>query len=253
MADQPYDGTAHLYDPFITKGIPYDDLAGLITAQIKTWLPQAERVLDVACGTGNLTLPLAKQGYQLTGLDLSSQMLAIARTKTLEAGLTIDYLQQDMTQPYGVGDFDVVTCFFGGINHLLSVEALQACFQQIYAALKPGGLFIFEQFSPAKMRSIFSTSKAEDFGPFFLYAQDSCDAKGHIIHNMLYFIRDADGRYTRIDELHEYFIFSFETVKATLTEIGFELKDEEELYKAIPTAWMFKDVFLFVAQRPLTT
>jgi SAM-dependent methyltransferase len=101
---------------------------------------QAVTLLDLACGTGGITAPLAS-AYDVSGLDISPGMLAIARKKV--PSMTELYLA-DMTSFRLDARFDVIVCAYQGINHLLSPAAWQSAFDRAYEHLNQGGLFLFD-------------------------------------------------------------------------------------------------------------
>jgi SAM-dependent methyltransferase len=101
---------------------------------------QAATLLDLACGTGSITAPLAG-AYQVSGLDISPGMLAVAREKL--PGQTPLYLA-DMTSFRLDARFDVIVCAYQGINHLLRLNAWQSSFDRACEHLSPGGLFVFD-------------------------------------------------------------------------------------------------------------
>jgi SAM-dependent methyltransferase len=100
----------------------------------------AVTLLDLACGTGGMTALLA-DAYQVSGLDISPGMLAVARDKL--PSRTPLYLA-DMTG-FSLGvRFDVITCSYQGINHLLSLRAWKSTFDSAYEHLNSGGLLVFD-------------------------------------------------------------------------------------------------------------
>ena len=100
-----------------------------------------KRVLDLACGTGILTLELARRGYTLTGLDLHEEMLSVARRKAEGEGLSIEFLQGNALKIEFEEEFDAVTMFFSSIMYF-DDSAIQQLFNSVNRALKPGGVFI---------------------------------------------------------------------------------------------------------------
>ncbi len=105
---------------------------------------QVEKILDLACGTGGPTLELARRGYIVVGVDLSEEMIQIARNKAEKQGLSnnVSFIVQDMTKIDYREEFDAVTLFFTSINYVLSDDDIQELFKRVYRALKPGGVFI---------------------------------------------------------------------------------------------------------------
>ncbi len=134
----------------------YDDVAAMYHALwANSYLPGAmpalehlffsrlstgARVLDVCCGSGHVTAELVKREYSVTGVDSSKALTEIAR-KDLP---TVDFVVQDVRQLDVEGPFDAAISTFDSLNHILSLEDLHAVFSGVYAALKPGGLFVFD-------------------------------------------------------------------------------------------------------------
>ena len=101
------------------------------------------KILDLACGTGILAAILAENGHHILGIDISPQMIEIARNKS--TGLPDTAFQvQDMTK-FRVDDtFDLITCIFDSINYVLDPSALSSMFYRVYSALNKTGFFLFD-------------------------------------------------------------------------------------------------------------
>ena len=102
---------------------------------------EVRRILDLACGTGIPTLELARRGYQVTGLDLHEEMLAVARRKAKGKGLNIEFIQGNALEIDFDKEFDAVTMFFSSIMYF-DDSAIQELFNSVNQALKQGGVFI---------------------------------------------------------------------------------------------------------------
>lgn len=109
----------------------------------------AGRVLELACGTGRLTLPLAERGLEMTGLDLSPAMLSRARAKAHQAGVEARFIQGDM-RAFTLGErFDLIFIPINSICHLLTRADAEACLASVRAHLAPAGRFVIDVFSPS--------------------------------------------------------------------------------------------------------
>jgi SAM-dependent methyltransferase len=107
-------------------------------------------ILDLGCGTGGHAIPLARRGYSVTGVDLSTQMLSAARSKSAEAGLAIELVEGDARQIYLSHTFDAVIAMFAVMSYQTSNADLEAVIQTARRQLLPGGLFVFDAwFGPA--------------------------------------------------------------------------------------------------------
>jgi ubiquinone/menaquinone biosynthesis C-methylase UbiE len=246
---QPY-RVAETYDPMTLRLLPYTEIAQFILARCQAYAPAVHALLDIACGTGNLTLPLAQLGYQMTGLDRAPAMLAIARQKATASQQPITFVCQDMCQPYPGAAVDAVTCFYGGLNFLTSAAALHHCFCAVYNVLKPGGLFAFDQFSPAKMHALFTGTKAADYGDFYVITKSTCDAADQIMHNVTFFLRNGEAHYRREEEQHQLRIHPPAEVQQLLQQAGFALLTVEPFYPQVQSK-LLQDVSLLIAQKPM--
>jgi ubiquinone/menaquinone biosynthesis C-methylase UbiE len=106
------------------------------------------RVLEVACGTGRITLPIARDHVDITGLDVSRPMLDQARRNAAAAGLRIDWIEQDCRQMRLPHSFDLIFIATNAMQHLLDLESLCAFLQSARRALAPGGQLILDVFNP---------------------------------------------------------------------------------------------------------
>jgi SAM-dependent methyltransferase len=112
------------------------------------------RHLDLGCGTGTLAILMAQAGWEVVGLDASEAMLAQAKQKALEAGCTVEFIQQDMRELRLAEPVRLVTSFYDTLNHLLFAEDVAATFRGVAGALVPGGLFVFDVNTEATFRRL---------------------------------------------------------------------------------------------------
>ena len=111
--------------------------------------PEAKTLLELACGTGAILQGLAKS-YDVVGLDMSSEMLSIARKKLPRARL----VQKNMVA-FSLGrEFDVVICVFDSINHVLKFRDWKRIFHRVALHLTPSGLFLFDINTEAKLKRL---------------------------------------------------------------------------------------------------
>jgi SAM-dependent methyltransferase len=139
-------------EPLYRDGRHYDAQHRDYTEDIPFYLRQAARfgspILELACGTGRITLPLAEQGFSVTGLDISEGMLARARAKARDRGLAIDWVQADCREFTLDKRFALIFFPFNSIAHLHNLESLRACFARVREHLAPGGRFVIDIFNP---------------------------------------------------------------------------------------------------------
>lgn len=184
-------------------------------------------VLDLCCGTGTMTLELDKLGYDMTGVDLSPDMLDIARQKAMDAGRAdnILFLCQDMCEFELYGTVQAVVSCLDSLNHLDSACDLQKVFSLVHNYLEPGGLFMFDLNSPYKFKNIYGANAyvLEDEGIYCgwqnIYDKESriCDFYTTV------FTENADGTYSRYDDYEREYCFTQQKVEKLLKKCGFEI------------------------------
>ena len=116
----------------------------------KKWLPKDKnsKVLGLCCGTGRLTIPIAKEGYTISGVDNSSTMLKQAKLKASEENCSISFIEEDIRTLDLQEKFDLVFIPFNSIHHLYKNEDLFKAFNVVKKHLKKGGLFLLDSFNP---------------------------------------------------------------------------------------------------------
>ncbi len=116
----------------------------------KKWMPKNKdaKILELCCGTGRLTLPIAKDGYNICGVDYTSSMLEQAKIKASEAGLEINFIEADIRELNLQEKFDLIFIPFNSIHHLYKNEDLFKAFNVVKNHLKEGGLFLLDCFNP---------------------------------------------------------------------------------------------------------
>jgi len=108
-------------------------------------IPPGARVLDVACGTGNTVIPLARRGAIVTGVDIAANLLIQARERAAAEGLTATFDEGDAEQlPYADASFDAVVTMFGA----MFAPRPELVASELARVLKPGGLLAMANWNP---------------------------------------------------------------------------------------------------------
>ncbi|AGC77552.1 methyltransferase family protein [Nonlabens dokdonensis] len=116
----------------------------------RKWMPKKENshILELCCGTGRLTIPLAEDGYHITGVDFTSTMLAEGSNKAKQKDLKIKFINADVRSLSLQEKFDLIFIPFNSIHHLYKNEDLISTFQVVQKHLKKGGLFLLDCYNP---------------------------------------------------------------------------------------------------------
>ncbi len=183
---------------------------------------QPELVLDLACGTGNITLPLARRGYDMIGIDFSVDMLNIARQKAIEAGQNILFLNQDMTEFELYGTVDAIVCALDGVNYLTEDGQLRQLFHLVENYLNPGGVIIFDVNTVYKLKHILgeNTFVNEENGIYYVWQNFYEDSTSICRFVLNVFRLQEDGSYLRFDEIQEERAYTEEEICGSAEKAG---------------------------------
>ncbi|NUL81362.1 MAG: class I SAM-dependent methyltransferase [Armatimonadetes bacterium] len=143
MDDAPFKAIAPYYDQLM-DGIPYLWWYTYLVTLLDCHDAAPERVLELGCGTGNLTEYFCLNEYDVTGVDISSEMIEIAKNKARAGGLAIDYYAQDAAELCLDAKFDLVFSVFDSLNNITEPDRMAQCFARVAQHLSSNGLFIFD-------------------------------------------------------------------------------------------------------------
>ncbi|AYV74521.1 class I SAM-dependent methyltransferase [Bacillus sp. PK3-056] len=220
-----YEQFAYLYDRLMND-VPYEKWIQLIKKAAADYKVKGANLLDLACGTGELSIRLAQTGYNVTGIDLSEDMLSVAQAKTMEAGESVFYIEQDMSQLEGLPVFDLICICCDSINYLRTEEEVINTFESVYAHLDEKGLFIFDVHSLYKMNQLFinQTYTVNDEDLSLIWQCYEGEYPNSVEHDLSFFELDAaSGMYRRYDELHFQRTYSVDQYSEWLEQTGFTL------------------------------
>ncbi len=220
-----YDLIAPIYDE-INSDIDYAAWAEFIDATAKRELGhKPELALDLAAGTGSMTIALAERGYDMTAIDYSPEMLNIAKERAEARGIdNILWLLQDMREFELYGTVELVCATLDSINHLDSKSDLKKCFSLVHNYLSPDGIFIFDVNSKYKFENVYSdnTYTMETADSFCIWQNDYNPKTKLCDFYITLFKETEDGRYIREDEIQREKMYSLKELKSALLSLGFE-------------------------------
>lgn len=129
-------------------------LTAMLDRVLLAGLPRGARVLDVCCGTGTVARHLVSRGYSMTGVDASEEMLRYAREDVPEGEFIVGGAEDFRLPPV----YDAALSTFDSLSYLLDQEALERGFGNVYAALRPGGMFVFDLATEASFQTEWNQS-----------------------------------------------------------------------------------------------
>lgn len=210
---------ASFYD-VLMEDAPYDKWIEYTKKHVKA----ESRVLDVACGTGTLTLLLEREGFQTFGVDISEEMLAAAEKKVRDRQMNTQFFQQDMREMGGFEELDAVTLYCDGLNYLADEKEIYSSFHKISKSLRSGGVFLFDIHSIVKMTHVFNDQLYGENAPdiSYLWFCEPGEEPHSVHHALTFFVKQENGSYERKDEELYQRTFSPAVYERLLKESGFD-------------------------------
>jgi len=232
---ESYSHLARLYDGFMNE-VDYIAWAQYVSRLIRRALNMPEnaaflrppRLLECGCGTGNITVPLSKLGFDITASDISDEMLAVASEKARSAGLRLSFVRMDMTELTFHRPLDGIIACCDCVNYLTGEGDAESFFRSAHSLLKPGGALLFDISSKYKLENVLGnnafTESREDAAYFW---QNNYDEESRLIEMKLEFFtktnekQDGESLYKRSAETHIQRAYSEEALAALLEKTGF--------------------------------
>lgn len=219
-----YSNFATYYDT-LTGNISYQKRAEYFKKIIDKFFGKAELVLDMACGTGELSVELDKLGYDVTGVDISPEMLTEAMAKPSQSGKNILYLCQDMTKLDLYGTMDIAICALDSINHITNPNDVAAIFKRLSLFVTNDGLFIFDVNTAYKHKEILGDNTfVYDTDSVFCVWQNSLrNDDDAVVDISLDFFEEDKGAYYRTQEFITERAYSVYDLTKWLNDAEFEV------------------------------
>ena len=220
-----YDLLAPIYDE-INSDLDYKTWADFVEEiLLKEFKRKPELVLDLATGTGSMTLELASRGYDMIALDCSSEMLNIAKERAEHLGHDkILWLCQDMREFELYGTVDLIISTLDSINHLTNEKDLQKCLSLVHNYLIPEGLFIFDINGKYKFENVYGDRcYAMETEDSFCVWQNEYNRKSKICNFYItLFNKTENFTYERYDDIQKEKMYTLKNIKQNLKKTGFE-------------------------------
>jgi SAM-dependent methyltransferase len=173
------------------------------------------KILDIACGTGNLAISLAKRGHQVLGLDISGDMIDIARNKA-DGLANLAFIKHDMTSFHLKKSFDLVCCSFDALNYLTNPQDLLSMFGCVSGVLRPSGLFIFDSVTTCHYLNRINGSCYKDIAGHSFWQEWNYDPGTRMASTVFRFSDSAV-------EIHDQRPYDLVEIKPALKQAGLEI------------------------------
>lgn len=226
---EQYSGLAQIYDR--TIDIDYEAWVNFLMEYFRSMGLQirGKRLLELGCGTGNMTIRLKERGVDVTALDISQEMLTVAEEKSWDKRLKINYLNQDMVSFSIQKKFPIIASFCDGYNYILEDEEILESFRRVFAHLENGGYFVFDISTLHKLKNVIGnntfTMNEEDIS----YIWDNYFEDDRLEMYITFFIKEGK-LYNRLEEHHIQRAYDIEFIKRSLEGCGFKIIDVLDNY-----------------------
>lgn len=224
-----YETLAAMYDALMDD-VDYEAWADYIDRMLQKHGGPGKRLLDLGCGTGCISIPLAQRGYQVTGVDISEEMLAAAREKSRALQLDIDWRKQDLISLQLFDEagnemvFDAAIATFDVFNHLTDPEDLQMLFHTLNPLLADEGVLLFDVQTPYKLREYLGnhifTLHRDDVE--YMWENHFDEETQICTMNITFFLRQANGLYRRETMTQEERVYDLDLLRLWLKYSDFE-------------------------------
>ncbi len=218
-----YSAFARYYDA-LTGDVDYTARAAYFHSLIEAHGKGCRLLLDLACGTGSLSVALARLGYQVIGVDRSADMLAVAAEKNGGLPEPVLYLCQDMTTLDLYGTVQATVCALDSVNHITDAAKLRRVFNKVALFTEPGGVFLFDANTTYKHREVLGDNTfIYDLPELYCVWQNSLRGE-HVDISLDFFERQPDGCWLRSSESFAERAYPRQKLCAMLEQAGFEVR-----------------------------
>lgn len=213
---------ARHYDA-LTEDVDYPGWADFLERLFRKSALPVNTVLDLACGTGTLTLLLAERGYETIGADGSADMLAMAAAKPVpEGSVPPVFLCQTMTGLDLYGTVDAVVCCLDSVNYLTRPGELERMLERVHLFLAPGGLFVFDINSPRKLREMDGEMFIDEREDVYCVWRADYSPRNRICTFGIDLFEREGERWSRSWEEHREYAYECGELEDALAQAGFD-------------------------------
>ena len=224
-----YGEFAKIYDDLINEDINYDNMISRIIEICNEHNIECKDYLDVACGTGNVTVRLAKHFKDIYAVDLSEDMLREAFNKLKENRIKGKIICQDMTEMQLNRKFDLITSVLDSTNYITDEDDLEKYFSSVKEHLKDDGIFIFDVNSYYKLSEILGNNIYTYSEEDVFYTWENVFEDDMVSMFLTFFVKQGEF-YERFEEEHFERAYKEEELESALSNCGLKIINKFDGY-----------------------
>lgn len=225
-----YNNFAYIYDSLLKDDIDYGKWGNFILNLCKEYGVMRNSYLDLACGTGNMTIELANNFKETWAVDLSAEMLSIADSKFRSNGIKAKVICEDICSLKLNKAFNLITCCLDSTNYIIEDNDIKGYFSSVYNHLNNNGLFIFDINSYYKLSEILGDNTFNYDCEDVVYIWENSFEDEIVDMSLTFFVKEGD-LYRRIDEYHRERAYKDEKVEEMLIAAGFKILKKLDNYE----------------------
>ena len=218
-----YGNFASFYDG-LTLDVDYKKRTAYLLKLFKKYDKKPTLLLDLACGTGGFSNCFADSGIEVIGVDMSEEMLAVAREKSLEQGVDVLYLCQKAEELDLYGTVDGAVCCLDSLNHITDYRNFCKAISRVSLFLEEGSLFIFDLNTEYKHRNVLGDNVfvIQNDDVYCVWANKFKEKNCTVDISLDFFVKDGENYYRESEQFSER-AYSLEEVEKALQKAGLQL------------------------------
>lgn len=215
-----YQNLAFSYDR-LTNDVDYEATVAFYNSILQREGLRPRTAVDLACGTGSVALILAKQGMNVTGVDMSEDMLTVAWDKAAELENPPRFVCQRLEQLWLPRGVDLAVCALDSLDYITEPENCAEAIRRVYKALNPGGIFIFDVNTPEKLRAMDGQIFLDEDDDVYCVWRGDFDEETNICSYAMDLFQRRGQTWIRSFEEHREYAYSQEQLISYLKSAGF--------------------------------
>ena len=215
-----YHNLARSYDR-LTNDVDYPATVAFYFELLKREKLEPRTAVDLACGTGSVTLLLAEKGLQVTGVDMSEEMLCVAAQKAENAENRPMFVCQKLQQLHLPKGVDLAVCALDSMDYITNPADCKEAIRRVYKALNPGGCFIFDVNTPEKLQAMDGQVFLDEDEDVYCVWRGEFDEETNICTYWMDLFQKTGSAWQRSYEEHREYAYSAEQLIEYLKAAGF--------------------------------
>ena len=215
-----YEALAVSYDR-LTNDVDYEATVDFYYEILKREGLSPRTAVDLACGTGSVTEILAKRGLKVTAVDLSEEMLTVARQKAMDLENQPLFLCQNLRDLYLPRAVDLAVCALDSLDYITEPNDCREAIRRVYKVLNPGGIFIFDVNTPEKLRAMDGQVFLDEDDDVYCVWRGEFDEQTNVCSYGMDLFQRSGNLWERSFEEHREYAYSREQLVGYLKDAGF--------------------------------